>query len=320
MKRIWNFIITNRQAIIWTFFYILTTWAILYFMFHFNIFNGAQWHKLAHAQLRGFPGFVFGILILAMVPLYIASTTLIIRNKKPLINIPLPKITIGPSKNETSETTTDAPATITAVTPQIPSDVPDEIRPHFTRAIRNAGLYTAYIPKTPVNPASDATDSEPVTPPVPVSEQPDTTDDFPLPTDFDISLDDSFPEIPVFADINFDSTPDTPLSPSATPNQEIIQHLNTTGREFTTDGEVILTDKFAIIAHIDNDFWVTDPDNWFATGKTKPSPINAVTTVATEHNVTPVLYLGAQNILDLETLIPEWESNGIKVITEISEI
>ena len=90
--------------------------------------------------------------------------------------------------------------------------------------------------------------------------------------------------------------------------------------DFTTTNDIIITDKHAIIAHTDNDFWVTDPDNWFATGKTRPSPIASVIAMANEHKVTPVLYLGAQNILDLETLIPEWESNGIKVITDLSEI
>ena len=332
MKKIWNFIIANKHAIIWTFFYILITWATLYFMFNFNIFNIHQWHRVMNARLHGFPGFVFGILLLAMLPLYIATTTLIVRTKKPLITVPLPKIKIGTPPPAPAAATASSDATAPSDnTPKISSDVPDELRPHFTRAIRNAELFSAYIPKQPANTTStesnDSKNKEPADLPSPDTI---TEDEFPLPTDFDIALDDSFSdmpsfEIPVFSDVNFDEEPDIipddfTDTASSQANQDIIQHLQATGRDFKTDNDIILTNTAAIIAHTDNDFWVTDPDNWFATGKSKPSPINAVKSVAKQHNLTPILYLGTDNILDLDTLIPEWESDGIKVITDISEI
>ena len=95
MKKILDFFNTNKYCIIWTLCYFFIVWAIMLWMFNFDIFSSTQWHILAHAKLRGFPGFVFGIMILAALPLYVATTILIYRNKKPLITIPLSNL-FGP--------------------------------------------------------------------------------------------------------------------------------------------------------------------------------------------------------------------------------
>ena len=63
-----------------------------------------------------------------------------------------------------------------------------------------------------------------------------------------------------------------------------------------------------------------DNENWFATGKTRPSPIDKIKSFASEHNLSPVIYLGEQNIMDIETLVPQWESDGIIVITEPDDL
>ena len=87
--RIRNFYNSNKYAILWTVGYVIATWAIMRYMFNFNIFSAYRWHQLMHAHLHGFAGFVFGILILAMVPLYVATTIVIARTKSPLFNLKL---------------------------------------------------------------------------------------------------------------------------------------------------------------------------------------------------------------------------------------
>jgi hypothetical protein len=96
--------------------------------------------------------------------------------------------------------------------------------------------------------------------------------------------------------------------------------LDKTNTEYSIVEDIIVTKTHAIVTHNDSDFWVVDNENWFANGKTKPSPILAVKSVAEQHNVKPVLYLAEQNIMDIETLIPQWESDDITIITDINNL
>ncbi|MBQ7289781.1 MAG: hypothetical protein IJW84_02715 [Alphaproteobacteria bacterium] len=289
-------------------------------MFDFSIFNRAQWRHLAHAQLRGFPGFVFGILLLAALPLYIATTTLIVRTKQPLITIPLPKIKIPeflrsspaptPETVPESETPTLGPDEVDTPV-ELPDDMPAELRFAFIRARNNIGR----IQTSAFNaPHPQLSHTQPDTP--------DTiADNLPLPTDFDIDIPapDVDPTIPTFTEINFDDEIiDTPTTPND--NTELIQHLTQNNKEFSTDEDIVITDTHAIITHADSDFWVTDTDNWFATGRTCPSPIIAVQNTAEKYNRTPAIYLASMNIMDIDKLIPQWQSAGITVITDLSEI
>ena len=89
--KILNFFKNYKYVTIWTLCYIFVMWFILLFMFNFNMFVWQNWIKLFHAHLKGFPGFVFGILILAAIPMYIATTSIIIRTKKPLFVPKTPK-------------------------------------------------------------------------------------------------------------------------------------------------------------------------------------------------------------------------------------
>lgn len=319
MKNILNFLTANKYAIIWSICYIFAMWAILDFMFGFSIFNGAQWHKLMRAQLHGFGGFVFGLLILSALPLYIATTTLIIRTKKPLMTLPtlkikLPKFFIEPkqaapqiiTEQKNDDTITNSPSE-----QKLPDELPPELYGTFLRARTTIGHNIIIQPN-----------SEP-------QSSPQTNSDIlPLPTDFDIQLDDipGFDDTPnfstpVFTDVNFNNTPPQNNSYDSNGiNQDIIKHLNQNETTFTIIDDTIITDKYAIITHDDNDFWVTDNENWFATGKTRPSPIKSILKIAQEHNVTPVLYLASTNIMDLEQLIPEWQKNGIIIIRSADEI
>ena len=286
-------------------------WAILYFMFKFNIFNGTQWHRLAHAHLRGFPGFVFGILILAMIPLYIATSVLIIRTKEPLITIPVPKIKLPKFRKEPDADTNTNTAEVPTDTNTDTREIPDEIRHVFTRTKHNIEQFKTYNEHAPHPTQSDTpTPTESIEPDV----APDS--DLPLPTDFDFSFQDdvaTLPDAPVFTSINFDE----PTPKKTTPNNKLIEHLNNQGVAFTIIDNVVITDTHAIITHDDDDFWAPDDDNWFATGKSQPSPIKTVTAIAHEHNITPAIYLASTNILDLDSMISKWESDGITVITDL---
>ena len=336
MKKIFDFIKTHKYLIIWTICYTFATWAILYFMFNFSIFNAHQWHKLYHAQLRGFPGFVFGILILACVPLYVATSILIFRTKKPLITIQIPKIKIPKIWQKKPEATKE-PETKQenkeqeSIPEQVARNFPDEMRAAFAAAKNRIDEFKTYTKSTSekteenTHPNDTTAIKETILEPVPVM-----ANDFPIPTDFDISFDDTpgFVETPstlnapVFTEITFDdSAKKVPSSNTIEPSDsgddssDIINYLNTKNIPFEIEDNIIITPNHAIATHSDSDFWVADTENWFAAGKTKPSPIITLLNIATANNLKPVLYLGATNILDLEKLIAEWKSSGIDIIT-----
>ena len=148
MKRILDFCQQNKYAIIWTACYAVIMWSILFWLFNFNMFSATQWRILAHAELRGFPGFVFGILILAAVPMYIATTSIVVRTKKPLFKIPLPKfMTPVPIDAPTTapapaSSATDAPPPAPDTTPSTPAKtIPAEVRAAFTRAREHGAIF-----------------------------------------------------------------------------------------------------------------------------------------------------------------------------------
>lgn len=297
MKKILKSLQEHKHFITWTICYVFVLWAVLYYMFGFCIFNSTQWHRLAHAQLHGFVGFVFGAIIFAAIPLYISTSILIIRNKKPLLTIPLPKFNketkSESSDKQQSETKSDSDE------PTLAENIPPEIRSAFIRATKHPLDIKINLPDS-----ESATDT-------------DTTSDtlLPLPSDFDITLDTEQDDttVPTFTDFNFGNTTDTNTS-------DVIKYLNNTDTDYTIINDIIITDKHAIAVHDDADFWVCDNEQWFATGKSKPSPILAVKSAAEQNNVKPVLYLSETNIMDIDTLIPQWESDGVTVITDINNL
>lgn len=304
MKKILDLFKTHKNFITWTICYVFVLWFIFYFMFGFNIFNTHQWHYLANAQFYGFVGFVFTALLFAALPIYISTSILIIRKKKPLITIPLPQLPALVTKK--TETTPDAPTPSPEKTDSQPEpdittnpDIPPEMMPAFISAKNHPLNISIAAPEN----ATDATDIAQA--------------QLPLPDDFDIDFtSDSTTNnnIPTFTDLDFDSTPEN------TTSTDITAYLNTQGIEYKIIDDIVITPTHAITTHNDSDFWVTDNENWFATGKTKPSPVIAVKYAAKQHNVKPILYLAETNIMDLETLIPQWESDGITVITSLTEL
>ena len=304
MKRILDFCQQNKYAIIWTACYAVIMWSILFWLFNFNMFSATQWRILAHAELRGFPGFVFGILILAAVPMYIATTSIVVRTKKPLFKIPA----------------TDAPPPAPDTTPSTPAKtIPAEVRAAFTRAREHGAIFqkSAFDPSNADAPtARRAPDATPELQPA---------GELPLPPDFDTPEFGGAPTFaPVFSDINFDDdAPTAPAQQSATILDEIspmTEYLFANGTEFTVENGLIFTDRDVIAVHNDPDFWIADNENWFAAGKQKPSPADAVLAAGAARGVRPVLYLAQTNILDLDARRAQWASDGITVITTPDEL
>jgi len=157
-----------------------------------------------------------------------------------------------------------------------------------------------------------------------------SADDFPLPTDFDTNDDAPMPgDFPSFTEINFD--PPTAQTDASMPEPAPVQTPSNDVPPINTDiiarlpgaradGEFIIYKDNLIVVHSDPGFWIADDTDWFATGAQRPSPVTAVRTRATKLNLKPVLYLVSTNILDLDARIAEWESNGVRVITDLAAL
>ena len=357
-NKVQDFYNNNKHAIIWTACYIFAAWAIMRYMFNFNIFSATRWHQLFHSHLYGFAGFVFSILILAMVPLYIATTVIIARTKTPLFNINItipefiktfiknafiqtpmpdeePVATTVPTNESEQETpteqipsteNTETPTETTSPTP-IPDTVPAELRVAYMRARDNV-LYTQKSAFDLAN-TTRAPDPAPIAEPTGADATP--MEDFAIPTDFDITDTDSimgnvptFTDIDLDADIDDDADEQTPeITDIKTPNnenQDVINYLNKKSVPCEIIDDIVVTDKFAIASHTDSDFWVADNESWFAAGKIRKSPIVSVLNVAKQRNVQPVLYLAYDNIMDIDELRTGWQDAGIHVINNLDEL
>lgn len=342
MQKVTDFIKSRRHIITWTITYVFIMWAILRGLFNFNMFSSLHWSYLAHAHLRGFAGFVFGILILAAVPMYIATTTLVARSGAPLFTIPIPKFLkrafAPPAPADTPADDTPAPADDTPAEKPLPDSLPLELRGAFLRARGRVGA--EQISSFDMRAMDNAT-SQNATP------QNTTTDiagDLPLPSDFDdIDAFDNFaPDTttghdisdtpaPVFHEIKFDgfdddtaveiphddapAAADTPTTNGAPTVTDFLGAHNMP--IIATDDDVVVTDKYAIATHDDPSFWVADGDTWFATGRQKPSPVVGATRVAAARGVVPVLYMTCDNIMNINARRADWEKAGVVITNDL---
>lgn len=343
MNKITEILKSNKYAIMWTAAYIAVVWAILLFMFNFNIFVGHQWQLLMRAEIRGFAGFVFGILMLAALPMYIATTAIIVRTRKPLITInirPVIKIFTAimphpvPAATPVAITNTDSDPQITDETEAektAPSDgefsnaMPEELRGAFIRARQHIDQFAP----SGYNVAPVAEPVQNIQAPIPdVAELPLPTDfnfDAPInndaPSDFNLVSNDV---MPTFSDINFDDDNDdndTPPAPNTdNDNDDVINYLAEHGGAPRRDGNMIIANDTIIATHDDSDFWIADPETWFAAGKQKASPVLQLIKASAKHGLRPVLYLAQTNILELDTCRAEWDKMGVTSITDLSEL
>lgn len=333
MKKVYDFFKVHKYAFFWTIGYVCVMWAILYFLFNFDMFNMAQWHRLMRAHLHGFAGFVFGLLILAAMPLYVATTAIIIKKKKPLITIPVPKVNLQAIFKKAPE-----PEPVKATEEEkkepenpemnLPAELPLEMKPIFLRAKQNLLLMqqVGFVPPD----GADAVEHQGA----------DVVDSLPVPSDFDIDFSDEDSdeeneefttplfdgEAPVFKSLSFDADNDSEnvsgadLAGDLVDNSKLLKYLSDAKRDFSTDEDVVLTDKFAIVTHSDSDFWVADNENWFAAGKVCESPIIVAKRTAEKHGLIPAIYLQEKNILNIDDLIGQWQKDGVIVITNLSEV
>ena len=322
MSKIIDFFKKCKVPFFWTIGYIFVLWAVLHILFNFELFSRINWIRISHAHLRGLGGFTFSLIILTAVPLYIATTTIVIRTQKPLLALPMPKIIakilekLFP-KQMTAPTTEPEKTESASPQPTMPieqSKYPAEMQAAVTRArVHPDRITTPICSVCSVTPNVYPADPAPTAPTFP-------DDNMPLPPDFDTDDVDTAPTIPhapVFQDINFDDDFDTP----STPDNIVTKHLRDNNIEFNViPNDIILTNKHAIVIHDDNDFWIMDDPTWFAAGKTRESPILGLLETAKQHNVQPVLFLNTTNIMNLNTKRPEWESKGITVITDLGEL
>ena len=326
MKQVTDFCKQHRYAIIWTICYILVMWAILLFLFNFDMFSSANWSRLFHSKLRGFPGFVFGILILAAIPMYIATTTIIVRKRAPLFKIQIPKfLQPTPLDEPKPQTTTRTPENAQESEKtgnELPPNLPNEMRVPYIRARNNMGrMQQSTFNSGPIS-------AQPVTSNTAANSTPSqqNLNGLPPPNDFDIddindNFDTSVPTFtPMFQDLDFDAP--TPGAESNTPDDAtaITEYLTQHGRKFTIENGIVITDTDAIITHADPDFWIADNETWFAAGRQKPSPTDAILSLSAARGVRPVLYLAQTNILDLDARCAQWRQDGITVITSPTEL
>lgn len=344
-----NFYNSKKYAIWWTVCYVAIVWVIMQYMFNFNIFSSHRWHQLMHAHLHGFPGLVFGILILAMVPLYVATTIVVARNNAPLFNFklsipqfikdafyqtpadedtPTPENT--PALEQTETTTEPEPTNTTEKTVNEKNEsVPEQVPAELKMAYINSRNHISRVPTS----AFDLGNVTNTKQPKPESTEPLEPIDLPIPNDFDINdTSSTINGVPVFTDldmdddienIDLDSEPDSDIQDVKTitdTNEIVAKYLTAKSVNYTHQDDVIITDHFAIVSHTDPDFWVADTDSWFAAGKIRKSPIASVLANASQHNVEPVLYLGADNIMDISDLRAQWESNGIRIVTDLKDL
>lgn len=340
MQRILDFLKKQKYVIIWTVCYFCVAYALFRILFGFDMLSYAHWTRLANAQLHGFAGFVFGIMILTVLPIYASTTAIIVRTGAPLFTIPLPAFLKRAPAAAPAATDAPAPADDAPAERPLPDGLPMELRAAYLRARSNAGREQISSVDTRsvdtasnIPPAIDAKSAiaeiiAPTTQSVATAQQSTTTENnaFPLPTDFDLgddfddtNIDSNITNMdaPVFTEINFDD------APAATPtkNASITEYMHDHNIKIvSTDGDILITDKLAIAVHDDPNFWVAEDENWFATGKQKTSPVLELVRAAEKHNVKPVLYMGATNIMDFDQMREKWTAAGITVITRPDEL
>ena len=317
MKKILDFCKSNMIIIRWTAEYFFVLWLILKLLFRFDMFSAHYWWKFFHATLHGFGGFVFGALIYSAIPIYIATTAIIYRKKEMIIKIPLidkvfeyiSKLFSKKAEEKQEDTTPKEEQKNETNEPEIPNEVPPELRIPYARVKRNLSLtgpvsvYNQQKKQTPSTPESIMENSE--------NESP-----IPIPTDFDISesVDTHEESFPMFHDITFDE-PEPEKFENAT-----TKYFTEKNIEFETYKQFVATEKYVIYEHNDEEFWIMDDKVWFAAGKQTDSPIDELLSLAKQNNLTPVIYLKSQNIMDIDSTIAGFEKSGIRVVKALDEL
>lgn len=198
---------------------------------------------------------------------------------------------------------------------EYPDDLPSELRAPFIRMKQRLSFTGAL---STFNKQQTNTDILQTVQTTTASE----SESFPIPTDFDIG--DSLPDtsIPQFTDINFDEPKPQPNAPETTnePENTVIKYFKQNNIEYETYKDYIATAKYIVYTHSDSDFWILDSQTWFAAGKQHDSPIPELLELATENNLTPVIYFESKNVMDFEGTCKQIQESGVKTITDLTEL
>ena len=320
------------RAIAWTGIYVFIMWAVLHYLFNFNMFSYAHWARISRIELHGFPGLVFGVMVLAAVPLYIATMVLMVRNKSLPVRVPLPNC-LTPEPEPEPEPAAPIVAEQDAL-PELRPGVPLEMRESFMRVRKNYGARQQSVFNKSViggavkntapqmNVSARESVAEKISVAVPnAKEMADTNSGFPLPDDFDSETSGGDFDIPVFSNIDFDS-PTKPNDITDTQSQvdKLCQSLIRMGIDADISDDLITGENFVIAVHDDEDFWVADDSDWFAAGKQKPSPISELKNAVKETDKKAIMFFGEHNIMDFDVCAEKWRNDGITVVTSNDEL
>lgn len=319
MKKVTDFLKSNLIIVKWTIWYFFIIWAILKFIFKFDMFSCHYWWKFFHATLHGFAGFVFGFLVYAAIPVYIATTFIVYRKRTLIIPIPFVDKIYDHVKKlfcvKKIETVDENTNTENIIEPEkneseYPDDLPPELRIPFQRAKNHLSLTGAIsVYNKPATSESTHT-----------NEQKSETEssEIPIPTDFDIgdTFNDLHDSVPTFTDINFN----IPIATETKLDNNTTKYFDKHNTEYETYHNFVATEKYLIYEHNDEDFWIMDGDSWFASGKQIDSPINELISTAKQNGLKPIIYLVSENIMDLDGTINNFESLGIHVIKSLDEL
>lgn len=282
-----------KHIALWTGWYFVASYFVFLFLFRFDILHISDWMKIQSIVLHGFAGLSFGMALLAWVPIWLAGCKTIIKSGKPLTLI---------EKKEAPKKDDDAPAPAPEDKKIIfPKNLPEEMRVPYSRMIRGqlsrGAIDCKIIPTKPDSELSAQCDQNEAEAPMALPES----------FDFDAKEESAAPMFKELSWGSLDSDTETEFDTSADEKIEI---------KIETRGDK----KFAVATHDDSDFWIADGENWFATGKQKPSPVTSVIDVAKKENATPALLLKSENIMDIDTLKEKWTTDGVKIIKDLSEL
>ena len=321
MKKVIDFFKANPIIVKWTIWYFFILWFILRFVFGFDALSAHYWWRFFHATFHGFYGFVFASLTYMAIPIFIITSIITYRKKELLIPIPF-ESTISkilskifpkksePVKEEPAETKTEEQETH-KTTSDLPSDIPPELRVPYTRVKNRMSLSGAIsVYNKPTQQSAPITAN---------AETDSSVPEIPIPMDFDVSdtIDNSLNDsVPTFTDLNFD----TPIMTEQELENETTKYLKSKNIEYETYHDFVATEKFVIYEHSDKDFWIMEDDSWFAAGKQKDSPIRELIELSKQNDLTPVIYLASENIMDLDNIIAKFEKSGIRVVKSLSEL
>lgn len=287
MAKVKDFFIKLKNIALWTAWYFIAVYLVFRFLFDFDILQAVAWNTFSHTRLHGYSGFILVITMAAVIPIYLAACVIIYKTAKPIIPISckLPKKKEPDAEKQTeSVEKKEEPKII------VPEEIPAELSGAFAN-IKKTFTELPIAQRVVCTPTGGCDVIAHVAAPAdaPNVAADENTCPLPLPDSFDVA---ATAAAPVFRDLNFTTT-----APAPAP----------AGLSKIGDSNVY--------THDDPDFFIADPEFWFATGKQIESPIKKLSGLAN-----PVLYLKEKNIMDLDAKIAEWEKSGIRVVFHVDEV